>query len=246
MCSDPIQRRDFLRQGALLAAAATFGASRLASQAPAPARQAPARGHAPERSSLTARDALDRLLEGNRRFVAGTSRRLHTDRRWREEIAAGQHPFATIIGCADSRVPPELLFDQGFGDLFVVRVPGQAVDDNLLGAFQYAGLHLHTPLCMVLGHEGCGAVQAALQARLGQLDEPRQLAALVRDIEPALMNLPMDLPDDELLHRAVEANVRHAVYRVMRASGTGVLGRMSEAIVGAVYDLKSGKVRLLV
>ncbi|MCK7521615.1 MAG: hypothetical protein MZV64_30000 [Ignavibacteriales bacterium] len=233
---------------ALLAAAATASARR-----GSPPRRRRRRGRSRARarprapSSLTARDALDRLLEGNRRFVAGTSRRLHTDRRWREEIAGGQHPFATIIGCADSRVPPELLFDPG------VRRPLRGPRARPGGGRQPAR---RLPVCRPppahaalhgAGSRGLrGGAGRAAQARLGQLDEPRQLAALVRDIEPALMNLPMDLPDDELLHRAVEANVRHAVYRVMRASGTGVLGRMSEAIVGAVYDLKSGKVRLLV
>jgi carbonic anhydrase len=241
MNSSSMQRRDFLRQGAVVAAAATFGASRLASQHPAPSAGA----KEPEPSPVSAREALDRLMAGNRRFVAGASRHMHTDRKWREQIAAAQHPWVTVIGCADSRVPPELLFDQGFGDMFVVRIAGQAVDDGLLGSFQYAGLHLHTPLCVVLGHEGCGAVKAALAARAGLIDEPQQLTALVKDIKPALDGLPTDKPIDDLMHEAVERNVRHAVSRVMRASGTGVLGRMSEAIVGAVYDLKTGKVRLL-
>jgi carbonic anhydrase len=236
-----LPRRDFLRRGAALAAAATLGTSIVDAQHPA----APATPQEPEPPPMSAREALDRLLDGNRRFVAGTSRHLHADRRWREQIASGQHPFATVIGCADSRVPPELLFDQGFGDLFVVRIAGQAVDDNLLGSFQYAGLHLRTPLCMVLGHESCGAVRAALAARAGLIDEPQQLTALVKDIKPALEGLPTDANIDDLMHEAVECNVRHAVSRVMRASGTGVLGRMSEAIVGAVYDLKTGKVRLL-
>jgi carbonic anhydrase len=244
MHPDPIHRRDFLRCGAAVAAATTFGASRLIAQASAPHKPRDG-GHGVQPASVTAREALERLLAGNRRFVAGASRHLHTDRKWREEIAAAQHPFATVIGCADSRVPPELLFDQGFGDLFVVRIAGQAVDDNMLGSFQYAGLHLHTPLCMVLGHENCGAVRAALAARAGLIDEPLQLTALVKDIRPALEGLPKDAAIDDLMHEAVERNVRHAVSRVMRASGTGVLGRMSEAIVGAVYDLKTGKVRLL-
>jgi carbonic anhydrase len=245
MLPESLQRRDFLRRSATLATAATLGASRLFSQAPEPPHRASTGGRAPEPQPMSAREALDRLLAGNRRFVTGASRHLHTDRRWREEIAEAQHPFATVIGCADSRVPPELLFDQGFGDLFVVRIAGQAVDDNLLGSFQYAGLHLHTPLCMVLGHENCGAVKAALAARAGLIDEPVQLTALVKDIKPALEGLPTDKAIDDLMHEAVERNVRHAVSRVMRASGSGVLGRMSEAIVGAVYDLKTGKVRLL-
>jgi carbonic anhydrase len=245
MHPDPIQRRDFLRRGAALAAAATFGTTQLVSQAQEPQQKLPLGGHGPAPAAISASEALERLLAGNRRFVAGASRHLHTDRKWRQEIAEAQHPFATVIGCADSRVPPELLFDQGFGDLFVVRIAGQAVDDNLLGSFQYAGLHLHTPLCMVLGHENCGAVKAALAARAGLIDEPVQLTALVKDIKPALEGLPTDKPIDDLMHEAVERNVRHAVYRVMRASGAGVLGRMSEAIVGAVYDLKTGRVRLL-
>lgn len=240
MCADPIARRDFLRRSAVLTTAAALGTSGLVAQ-----HAMPTSTHEPRPSPVTARAALERLLAGNLRFVAGTSRHLHTGRKWREEIAAAQHPFATIIGCADSRVPPELLFDQGLGDLFVVRIAGQAVDDGLLGSFQYAGLHLHTPICMVLGHEGCGAVKAALAARAGLIDEPPQLTALVKDIRPALEGLPTDVPVDDLMHEAVERNVRHAVSRVMRASGSGVLGRMGEAIVGAVYDLQSGRVRLL-
>jgi len=156
MCADPIARRDFLRRSAALTTAAALGTSGLVAQ-----HELPTSTHEPRPSPVTARAALERLLAGNLRFVAGTSRHLHTGRKWREEIAAAQHPFATIIGCADSRVPPELLFDQGLGDLFVVRIAGQAVDDGLLGSFQYAGLHLRTPICMVLGHEGCGAVKAA-------------------------------------------------------------------------------------
>ncbi|HEX5633285.1 MAG TPA: carbonic anhydrase [Gemmatimonadales bacterium] len=245
MSHQHIDRRRFLRQGAALAAGATLGSSILAAQHQAPVQRPPAAGGHAGEPSLTAQEALARLLEGNERFARGRPRHEHTNRAWRESIAKGQHPFATIIGCADSRVPPEILFDQGLGDLFVIRVAGQAVDQNLLGSFQYAGLHLHTPLCVVLGHERCGAVQAALLSKLGKLDEPQQLEGLVRDIVPAFDGLSLDLPESQLLDFAVEQNVRHQLLRVMRASGTGVLGRMSEAMVGMLYDLDTGRVRLL-
>ncbi|MCU0620586.1 MAG: carbonic anhydrase [Gemmatimonadales bacterium] len=236
-------RRSFLLGGAAAAGALPIARSLLAQH---PTRPAPAAGgtHAAG-PQITAQEALERLLEGNRRFVTGRSRHDHSSASWRKQVAKGQHPFATIIGCADSRVPPELLFDQGLGDLFVIRVAGQAVDQSLLGSFQYAGLHLHTPLCVVLGHERCGAVQAALLAKQGKLDEPQQLEGLVKDIVPAFEGLSLDLPEDQLMDLAIEQNVRYQLFRVMRTSGTGVLGRMSEAMVGMIYDLDEGKVRLL-
>lgn len=244
MHNPSIARRRFLLGGAAAAAAGALPLARsLVAQHPAPAAAPSSRQFA---SQLSAQQALERLLEGNARFAAGKSRHGHTNKSWRETVAKGQHPFATIIGCADSRVPPEILFDQGLGDLFVIRVAGQAVDQNLLGSFQYAGLHLHTPLCVVLGHERCGAVQAALAAKMGLLDEPEQLEGLVKDIVPAFEGLPLDLPEERLMDLAVEQNVRYQLYRVMRTSGTGVLGRMSEAMVGMLYDLDTGRVRLLV
>jgi carbonic anhydrase len=247
MTLSPMDRRRFLRQGAALAAGATLGTSLLAAQHPQAAgpHAAPAKPGGAG-SGITAQEALERLLAGNERFASGRMKHGHSSREWRESVAKGQQPFATIIGCADSRVPPEILFDQGLGDLFVIRVAGQAVDQNLLGSFQYAGLHLHTPICVVLGHERCGAVQAALMAKLGRLNEPDQLEGLVRDIVPAFEGLSLDLPEAQLMDLAIEQNVRHQLYRVMKASGTGVLGRMSEAMVGMTYDLDTGRVRLLV
>src|SRR4051812_20320019 len=105
-------------------------------------------------------EALARLKAGNTRFVDGTARFLTVQKEILAELAKGQRPYATILGCSDSRVPPELVFDAGFGELFVVRVAGNVLGSAILGTLQYAGLHLHTQLFVVLGHEGCGAVDA--------------------------------------------------------------------------------------
>src|SRR4029453_18223259 len=110
----------------------------------------------------SAADALPRLMAGNERFVSGRARPGPSGPA--TELVAHQKPFATVLGCSDSRVPLELLFDVGFGDLFVIRVAGNVMLPAVMGSIQYAGVHLHTPLFMILGHEGCGAVKAALTA----------------------------------------------------------------------------------
>jgi hypothetical protein len=111
---------------------------------------------------VSADDALARLMEGNARFLSGAPRNLHTPREVHVDLVKGQRPFATILGCSDSRVPPELIFDVGFGDLFIIRVAGNVISPEVAGSMQYASMHLKTQLVVVLGHEGCGAVQAAL------------------------------------------------------------------------------------
>ncbi len=236
MCS--CDRRDFLRTGSLaaLGAALPLRIRRPGAEASPFATAAP-----PEAAPVTAEAALGRLRAGNARFTAGTSRHPHDTRAWRQRLAAGQHPFATVIGCADSRVPPELLFDQGFGDLFTIRVAGQAVEDNVLGSVQYATLHLHTPLVVVLGHAECGAVKAALAARAEHAEEPKEIGELLAHVLPALDAVPADLPEAERLPRAVEANVRWAVRQVVEADVLGPEAR----VVGAVYDLVTGRVRFL-
>ena len=134
--------------------------------------------------------ALVQLKQGNTRFVSGKLRHAHEAASWRKHLKVGQQPFATILACSDSRVPPELVFDQGFGDLFVIRVAGNIVAVDVLGSLQYAILHLKTPLIVVMGHEGCGAVTAAVDALEGGGTEPRFIAALVAAIEPGLAHLP--------------------------------------------------------
>jgi carbonic anhydrase len=140
----------------------------------------------------TAQQALQRLRDGNQRFVAGQVRHGHENRTWRAALVADQHPFAVILGCSDSRVPTELVFDQGFGDLFVIRVAGNVISTDVLGSIAYAVAHLHTRLLVVLGHEGCGAVTAALQAP-GADSEPKYVEALLQLIGPSLRDLPPQL-----------------------------------------------------
>src|SRR5437762_13276363 len=137
---------------------------------------------------IAAYEALGRLREGNRRFVADQSTSIsHHERR--RSLVNGQEPFATVLGCSDSRVPTELVFDQGFGDLFVVRVAGNVIADDVVGSIAYAALHLRTPLFVVLGHAGCGAVTAAVDARLKKVKEPERIEALLRLIDPGLKDL---------------------------------------------------------
>src|SRR5436305_621816 len=122
-------------------------------------------GEFPYDAHPTADEALARLIEGNQRFLRGETRRAAFPREALAELAKAQRPYATILGCSDSRVPPEWLFDAGLGELFVVRVAGNTLSPEVAGSLQYAGAHLHTPLFVVLGHEGCGAVHAALQTK---------------------------------------------------------------------------------
>ena len=194
----------------------------------------------------TADEALARLKEGNDRFVAGHARFPTVQKEVLAELAIGQEPYATILGCSDSRVPPELVFDAGFGELFVVRVAGNVLGASILGTLQYAATHLHTPLFVVMGHEGCGAVQAALEAKFEGAVHKSRIAILLEGILPALDGLDERQPHAALMHAAVEANVRHAVAEVRatpEAQARRARGDMK--LVGAVYDLESGHVRFL-
>lgn len=198
------------------------------------------------RPKYTAAQALARLKAGNARFVRGTARFPTVQKEVLAALAKGQRPYATILGCSDSRVPPELVFDAGFGELFIVRVAGNVLGPSIAGTLQYAGVHLHTPLFVVLGHEGCGAVEAALATKYRGTRQRSRIARLLRNIAPALRGLDPALPSDVLMHQAVEANVRHMI-RTILASPEGK-ARVREGviqIVGAVYELTSGRVRFL-
>ncbi len=162
------------------------------------------------------------------------------------ELAKGQHPYATIVGCSDSRVPPELVFDAGFGELFIVRVAGNVISPEVMGTLQYAAVHLHTPLFVVLGHEGCGAVQAALAVKDHGARERERIQLLLANILPGLESLDADTASPVRLASAVEANVRWSM-RQLRETPEGQ-ARMAEGIlklVGAVYELSTGRVRFL-
>ena len=195
---------------------------------------------------MTPAEALRRLLDGNARFAAGRSQQAAPDPTRLRELADVQHPFATVLGCSDSRVPPEMVFDQGLGDVFVVRVAGNVVGTEILGSLGYALEHLETPLFMVLGHEGCGAVQAALAKRHEGATEHGPLAELIDAVSPALDEVDPDEPADAQLGHAVEANVRHTVRRLATTpAGRVALARDRISLVGAVYEIATGHVRVL-
>lgn len=191
--------------------------------------------------NLTGEQALQRLLEGNDRFVAGQS--IHPDQtnERRAALAGGQSPFAIVLACSDSRVAPELFFDQGLGDLFVIRNAGNVLDDHVIGSMEYAVEHLHVPLIIVVGHGKCGAVTAAVAG--GEV--PGHLHSVTDDLAPAVeesKNLPGDKVDN-----AVRANAQRAagilphVKPVLKeAVSSGKL-----LIVAARYDLTTGKIEIL-
>jgi carbonic anhydrase len=137
---------------------------------------------------LSAEQGLQRLIEGNRRFVSGKARFPTVCKETLAALAKGQQPFATILGCADSRVPPELIFDANFGELFIVRVAGNVISPEVMGSIQYAGSHLHTSLFVVLGHEGCGAVKAAIENKSNGAKYHSRIQILVNNIAPGLSN----------------------------------------------------------
>lgn len=195
---------------------------------------------------ITADQALRRLIDGNRRFMRGEARFPTVQKEILAELAREQRPYATILGCSDSRVPPELLFGAGFGDLFVIRVAGNTLGPGVAASLQYAGIHLQTPLFVVLGHEGCGAVSAALETRFKGVRHRSRLAKLINNIVPAFEELDPELPPKRLLANAVEANVRWTVRRISRTpEGRARLADGKIRLVGAIYQLKSGRVRFL-
>jgi carbonic anhydrase len=204
--------------------------------------------HATDRHqpAYTAEEALARLQEGNARFVSGHARFRTVQKEVLAELAKGQRPFATILGCSDSRVPPELVFDAAFGELFIIRVAGNVLGPSIFGTLQYAGTHLRTPLFVVLGHEGCGAVEAAIAEKFHGARHRSRIALLLRNIVPALDNLDLTLPPAALLSAAVEANVRWTI-RALLASpeGKARAAQGDVKLMGAVYDLVTGRVRFL-
>jgi carbonic anhydrase len=193
----------------------------------------------------TADEALDRLAAGNERFVNGQARFPTVRKEILAELAKGQRPYATIVGCSDARVPPELVFDAGFGELFIVRVAGNVISAEIMGTLQYAAVHLHTPLVVVLGHEGCGAVQAALAMRDRAIRERERITLLLENMLPGLTDRP-GAPGPRDVASAVEANVRWSMHQLLDTPEGKI--RMAEGIVklvGAVYELESGRVRFL-
>ena len=235
-------RRQFAAAGVVLAATTVCGGASPSSQQDGEGDANQTREAAPE----TSVHAIDRLSKGNARFVAGKLRHPHSANEWRKRLIDGQAPFATILGCSDSRVPPELLFDQGFGDLFVIRVAGNVIDTDVVGSIEYGVDHLKTKLVVVMGHEGCGAVTAALQADSDLQQEPNEIRSLVSKIKPATAKVSKELPFEKRLNLSVAENVRESVRQLKAITDLATAEKESRTqIIGCVYEIKTGHVRML-
>jgi len=232
-----LSRRDFLRAGAA-AALVPWGMGAAVAAAP------PAPGAAPPPNAIAPADALKRLVDGNARYAANAlnERDFSSGRAAR---AQAQYPFAQILSCSDSRVSPELLFDQGPGELFVMRVAGNVVSPNLLASIEYGAQFLGAPLIMVLGHSACGAVDAAIKVLKDKAVLPGHLPDLIAAIKPAVV-VAEKTKTGNLLDNAVAENVRRQV--ALLKSSPPIVQQLYAGkkidIVGGVYDLASGKVTL--
>ena len=196
-----------------------------------------------EAGSITPELALQQLMEGNLRYAQGNASHPHQSLEQRAELVSGQHPFAVILGCSDSRIPPELIFDQGLGDVFVIRTAGEVVDNASLASIEYAVDHLGVPLVMVLGHDSCGAVTAAVQG--GEAEG--HLGSLMDFIRPAVEQAREAGEGSDLLNGSIDNNVFNIVEALK--SSQPVLSEKVEAgelmILGARYRLDSGLVEIL-
>lgn len=235
-CTDKsIGRRSLLTGSLAVAGAALLGNTLIGSGASAQ----------PVRAAATPDEALAMLSEGNARYVADQSREREFTAR-RAATALGQAPFAAILGCADSRIAPELAFDQKPGDLFVVRVAGNFVTDDGLGSLEFGSAVLGTKLIMVLGHTGCGAVKATVEAVQAGNQLPGHIAGLVTAMKPGIEPV-VKAGGEDLVPRATIANVKYNVERLQKASPilAGLIAKQQLRVVGGVYDLATGKVSLV-
>jgi carbonic anhydrase len=235
MQSRPLSSLDLTRRGALLGTAVGF----LAASAHAAAVGADV--------SVPPDVALARLTAGNARFVADRAQHPRQDRQARIAVASSQHPFATILTCSDSRLAPEVIFDQGLGDLFVARVAGNVVDDEILASIEYSVIHLGSTLVMVLGHDHCGAVKAtidALDGRGADDDKDTKIGSLAALIAPAVKAVPPTASDK--LDTAITLNVENSATAIFAESpplkARVLAGTLK--IVAARYNLSDGRVTL--
>ncbi|BAZ15379.1 carbonic anhydrase [Calothrix sp. NIES-4071] len=200
-----------------------------------------AQATAAENEVISPDAALERLLDGNKRFIQQKSQHPHQSKIRLEEVAQAQHPFATILSCADSRVSGEILFDQGMGDLFDIRIAGNIVTPEALGSIEYAAVELSCPLIMVLGHERCGAVTAAVKGE----PLPGLMGTFVKGIKPAIKDIKGF--SKEAVEKAVVENVKYQVQK-MRGNSQ-LLSELVDAsklkIVGGRYDLDTGEVTII-
>jgi carbonic anhydrase len=233
-----MSRRDLLYLGTMGALGMAATASSLLTF-PAKARAASPGSLSP--SSLSPDEALEKLLAGNERFAQHHPEYPDQSEARVHEVAQAQHPFATVLSCADSRVPAEIIFDQGIGDIFDVRIAGNIATPEALGSIEYAAVLLETPLLMVLGHERCGAVTAAVQNE----PLPGAIGTFVKAILPAVERVKNQAGDR--IDNAVTANVQYQIEQLQQASSllTARVQAGQLKIVGGRYDLDSGRVTLV-
>lgn len=197
-----------------------------------------------KKPDVTAEQAISRLVEGNARFASGKVTHPDQSAERRAEVVSSQHPFAVVLSCSDSRIPPEVVFDQGIGDIFVVRTAGQVVDDVALGSIEYAVEHLNVPLIVVLGHDSCGAVKATAQG-----GKPEgHIGSLVEAIKPAVDEARKKVrSQDQLLNVSIDNNIRNIVKSIN--SSQPILSEYVKEgklkVIGARYHLNSGKVETI-
>jgi carbonic anhydrase len=200
--------------------------------------------------NISAREALDRLRAGNRRFMSGgKDLEAQLSQTRRAALASGQQPFATILGCSDARVPAELVFDQGLGDLFVIRVAGNIVAPSQVGSVEFAAARFGTPLVVVLGHTQCGAILATLEELTSGASHSPNVRSIVDRIRPSVQTLLASAPaggydHSRLVHEAVRANVRASADHLRHGSALleQMIQKESLAVVGAEYSLETGEV----
>jgi carbonic anhydrase len=195
-----------------------------------------------ENSGITADQAMKNLMEGNARFVSGNA--IHPDQSIadrRAELVTSQHPFAVIVTCSDSRVPPEIVFDQGLGDIFVIRTAGEVMDNVTLGSIEYAVDHLNVPLVLILGHDGCGAVDAVVSGG----EAHGHIVDLVEAIKPAVETARKMKGD--LLNNSIDVNTQNIVAKLKSSEPILSLTVKQDKlkILGARYHLDSGMVNIM-
>ena len=237
MPNENYSRRHFVRQS-LTFTAATFVGGLFAANLP--------KTFAKEGTALTADQALAELQAGNQRYVTGS----HTHHDYgpeRPALVETQKPFAMIVGCSDSRVSPELAFDQSRGRLFVVRVAGNFVDDNGLASIEYGAAVLGAPLVMVLGHTNCGAVKATIDVVTKGATLPGHLPGLVENLKPAVEKAQAESGSGSLLEKATRDNVLLSMQKLQTSEAVlaPLVGQNKLKVVGGIYDLATGKINLI-
>jgi carbonic anhydrase len=234
------RRSAFLVGGVAAAAAAPAAALAQGRGRPRPAPLAPTRDG---KSALNPDQALELLKQGNRDFLADRPYGAPVGNQRRLDLAAGQAPFAAYVSCSDSRVPPELLFGRGLGELFIIRNAGNTVDTVAMGSIEFAVAVLGVPLVVVMGHGSCGAVKAAMDVVEKNASFPGSIGRMIEPIVPAVLS-SRGRPGDPL-EAAIKANVSRTVDRLRTASEPMLLDPQRQGVlkvVGAYYDLKTGRV----